>query len=63
MYSQSLFAQLARMTLVLIFSLCIIHQSDELIHLLAQSAIDLGCHQITGQGSHNIPAHFHEAHH
>ncbi len=59
MYSQSLFAQLTRMTLMLIISLCIIHQSDDLIHFMAQSAMDLGCHQMD-HSNHKIPAHFHE---
>lgn len=62
MYSQSTFAQLTRMTFVLIISLCIIHQSDDLIQLMAQSAIDLGCHQMTDHSDHEMPAHSHKHH-
>ncbi|NOJ10593.1 hypothetical protein [Vibrio splendidus] len=58
MFSQSLFAQLARMTLFLVISLVIVHHSQPLINLLAQHAVSSGCHQ---QSAHE---HFgHEHHH
>lgn len=45
MFSQSLFAQLVRMTVLLSLSLVVLHHSPNLLALLAQQAIDAGCHQ------------------
>ncbi|WP_299691663.1 hypothetical protein [uncultured Vibrio sp.] len=63
MFSQSLFAQLARMTLFLVISLVIVHHSQPLIDLLAQHAVSSGCHQ---QSAHEHSTHErsgHERHH
>lgn len=53
MRSQSLFAQVTRMTIILLISLIILHQSEELIHLIAKYAINFGCHQMLEHGSHH----------
>ncbi|NLS14408.1 hypothetical protein HGP28_16125 [Vibrio sp. SM6] len=45
MYSQTLFAQLCRMTALLVLSLIVLHQSPQLISLFAHYAMDSGCHQ------------------
>ncbi|MCG9581318.1 hypothetical protein L1D13_20295 [Vibrio tubiashii] len=57
MFSQSLFAQLVRMILLLALSLVAVHNSPKLLELLAQQAINSGCHQTTGDG------HSHHHHH
>ncbi|MEZ9060463.1 hypothetical protein AB6E55_20630 [Vibrio pelagius] len=56
MFSQSLFAQLARMTLFLVISLVVVHHSQPLIDLLAQHAVSSGCHQ---QSAHEHSRHEH----
>lgn len=58
MFSQSLFAQLMRMTLLLGLSLVVVHHSPTLLELLAQQAINSGCHQTTG-GEHDHSHHHH----
>ncbi|EEX94635.1 hypothetical protein VIOR3934_20706 [Vibrio orientalis CIP 102891 = ATCC 33934] len=58
MFSQSLFAQLMRMTLLLGLSLVVVHHSPKLLELLAQQAINSGCHQTTG-GEHDHSHHHH----
>ncbi|TFH90358.1 hypothetical protein [Vibrio ouci] len=58
MFSQSLFAQLMRMTLLLGLSLVVVHHSPTLLELLAQQAINSGCHQTTG-GEHGHSHHHH----
>ena len=58
MFSQSLFAQLCRMILLLVLSLIVVHHSPTLLTLLAQQAIDSGCHQST----HSEPNHSHHHH-
>ncbi|XGB64501.1 hypothetical protein L0991_20975 [Vibrio chagasii] len=69
MFSQSLFAQLARMTLFLVISLVIVHHSQPLIDLLAQHAVSSGCHQQSGHEDHhdmteqNMSAQDHSHHH
>ncbi|XXG14100.1 hypothetical protein WEU34_14655 [Vibrio fortis] len=68
MFSQSLFAQLARMTLFLVISLVVVHHSQPLIDLLAQHAVSSGCHQQSGHehhhdmGEHDMSA-LHSHHH
>ncbi|MFA0566858.1 hypothetical protein L4C37_15900 [Vibrio kagoshimensis] len=57
MFSQSLFAQLCRMIILLIISLVIVHHSKPLIELLAQHAVNSGCHQQSGE--HNMADHQH----
>lgn len=47
MFSQSLFAQLLRMTVLLSLSLVVLHHSPAWVAPLAQQAIDAGCHQST----------------
>lgn len=59
MFSQSLFAQLVRMTLLLTLSLVVVHNSPALLELLAQQAINSGCHQSSGDHQ----AHSHHHHH
>ncbi|TGA68816.1 hypothetical protein VFES401_18300 [Aliivibrio fischeri] len=59
MFSQSIFAQLVRMSVLLILSLIAVHNSPTLLNLLAQQAVNSGCHQQTGQ-AHN---HHHSHHH
>ncbi|MGN2613522.1 hypothetical protein [Aliivibrio fischeri] len=59
MFSQSIFAQLVRMSVLLILSLIAVHNSPILLNLLAQQAVNSGCHQQTGQ-DHN---HHHSHHH
>ncbi|MGF1746595.1 hypothetical protein L4B77_17305 [Vibrio minamisatsumaniensis] len=59
MFSQSLFAQLARMTLCLVISLVIVHHSRPLIDLLAQHAVSSGCHQQSAH-EHSGNQHHHE---
>ncbi|MCW8327218.1 hypothetical protein MD588_00190 [Photobacterium sp. SDRW27] len=45
MFSQSLFAQLARMGLLLIITLFGVHHCQPLLDSLAQQAMNGGCHQ------------------
>ncbi len=59
MFSQSLFAQLMRMTLLLVLSLAAVHNSPKLLALLAQQAINSGCHQTTGEGHDHTHHHHH----
>ncbi|MEF1285340.1 hypothetical protein QTN94_15650 [Vibrio sp. M250220] len=59
MFSQSLFAQLVRMSLLLILSLIVVHHSPTLLDLLAQQAVDSGCHQALGDQA----SHSHDHHH
>lgn len=59
MFSQSLFAQLVRMTLLLTLSLVAVHNSPALLELLAQQAINSGCHQTTGDQQDHSHHHHH----
>lgn len=45
MFSQSLFAQLSRMVLLLIITLIGVHHCQPLLDALAQHAVHAGCHQ------------------
>ncbi|WP_095210045.1 hypothetical protein [Endozoicomonas ascidiicola] len=58
MYSQSLRAQLGRMTLLLGVTLMIVHSTPGLIELLAGQAVDAGCHQSVDMS----PAEGHSGH-
>lgn len=58
MFSQSLFAQLSRMAILLGISLVIVHHSKPLVELLAQYAVTSGCHQQSGH-EHNHGSHEH----
>ena len=57
MFSQSLFAQLIRMVLLLIVTLYGVHQCQPLIDALAEHATSGGCHQ------QNSLQHEHMEHH
>ena len=43
--SQTLFAQLIRMLVLLTITLVVLHNSPQLIELFASQAADSGCHQ------------------
>ncbi len=62
MFSQSLFAQLLRMLLLLTLSLVAVHNSPSLLKLLAEQAIDSGCHQTMEDHSMHSQ-HKHHHHH
>ncbi|MGF1696998.1 hypothetical protein L4C54_15125 [Vibrio lamellibrachiae] len=51
--SQSMVAQLTRMALLLALSLAVVHNSPALLTLLAEQAINSGCHQQTGDMDHS----------
>ncbi|WP_237486620.1 hypothetical protein [Vibrio hippocampi] len=59
MFSQSLSAQLMRMVLLLALSLVVVHHSPKLLNLLAQQAVDAGCHQTSSLDT----MHHHHEHH
>ncbi|MGL6259825.1 hypothetical protein [Vibrio sp. WXL103] len=44
MFSQTLTAQLVRMTLLLVMALAAVHHSPFLLQVLAEQAMDAGCH-------------------
>lgn len=60
MYSQSLPAQLLRFFSVLVLSLVLLHQFEEVIQLMAKHAIDFGCHQTSDMDNsahhHSLPS-------
>ncbi|GAL17658.1 hypothetical protein JCM19235_6211 [Vibrio maritimus] len=60
MFSQSIFAQLMRMSLLLAVALLAVHHSPKLLDLLAQQAINSGCHQ---QNPSDPMDHSHHQHH
>ncbi|MDR9828014.1 hypothetical protein RCJ22_20695 [Vibrio sp. FNV 38] len=51
--SQTLKAQLLRMTLVLFIALVGVHHSPYLLEILAQQAMDAGCHTHESIGNHD----------
>ncbi|MEZ8825488.1 hypothetical protein AB6E04_14060 [Vibrio amylolyticus] len=51
--SQSTLAQLMRMALLLALSLVAVHHSPALLELLAEQAINSGCHQHTADIDHS----------
>ncbi|WP_122032432.1 hypothetical protein [Aliivibrio sp. EL58] len=59
MFSQSIFAQLVRMNVLLVLSLIAVHNSPALLNLLAQQAVNSGCHQQTGQDDNHHHSHHH----
>ncbi len=59
MFSQSISAQLVRMTLLLLLTLFAVHNSPTLLNLLAQQAVNSGCHQQTGQDDRSHSHHHH----
>ncbi len=59
LFSQSIFAQVLRMSFMLGLSLIIVHHSPKLLEILAQQAINSGCHQTTGDSKHHDHSHHH----
>lgn len=59
LFSQSIFAQVLRMSVMLGLSLIIIHHSPKLLEILAQQAINSGCHQTTVDSEHHDHSHHH----
>ncbi|GAB2644286.1 hypothetical protein [Vibrio panuliri] len=59
MFSQSLTAQLTRMVLLLGITLVAVHHCEPLLELLAQQAVDMGCHQNSGSEEHSSHLHHH----
>ena len=57
MFSQSLFAQLLRMLLLLAVTLYVVHHSQPIIVALAKHATSGGCHQ------QSLPNHYNEYQH
>ncbi|NGZ13771.1 hypothetical protein HGG78_08435 [Vibrio aestuarianus] len=62
MSSQSIWAQLMRMTLLLVLSLVVVHHSPRLLQLLAEQAMNSVCHQQSEHSHHNVAHHSHSAH-
>ncbi|MGR5117423.1 hypothetical protein ACPV5L_02405 [Vibrio astriarenae] len=60
MFSQTLKAQLIRMTLLLVVVLVGVHHSPYLLEVLAQQAMDAGCHTHESMDSHD--SHHHHNH-
>lgn len=58
-FSQSIFAQVLRMSIMLGLSLIIVHNSPKLLEILAEQAINNGCHQTTGDNEHHDHSHHH----
>lgn len=63
LFSQSIFAQVLRMSVMLGLSLVIVHHSPRLLEILAEQAINSGCHQTTGDGDGEHHDHSHHHHH
>ncbi|MEQ3491208.1 hypothetical protein [Vibrio sp. SSH13-20] len=51
------------MSVMLGLSLVIVHHSPRLLEILAEQAINSGCHQTTGDGEHHDHSHHHHHHH
>ncbi|HDM8211449.1 TPA: hypothetical protein P0E22_001438 [Vibrio harveyi] len=50
------------MSVMLGLSLVIVHHSPRLLKILAEQAINSGCHQTTGDGEHHDHSHHHHHH-
>ncbi|WP_181136931.1 hypothetical protein [Vibrio jasicida] len=50
------------MSVMLGLSLIIVHNSPKLLEVLAEQAINSGCHQTTGDGEHQDHSHHHHHH-
>ncbi|HDM8206283.1 hypothetical protein [Vibrio campbellii] len=50
------------MSVMLGLSLIIVHHSPKLLEILAQQAINSGCHQTTGDSEHHDHSHHHHHH-
>lgn len=59
LFSQSIFAQVLRMSIMLGLSLIIVHNSPKLLQILAEQAINSGCRQTTGDNEHHNHSHHH----
>ncbi len=59
LFSQSIFAQVLRMSIMLVLSLIIVHNSPKLLEILAEQAINSGCHLTTGDNEHHDHSHHH----
>lgn len=59
LFSQSIFAQVLRMSIMLGLSLIIVHNSPKLLQILAEQAINSGCHQTAGDNEHHNHSHHH----
>ncbi|TOB34021.1 hypothetical protein CGK08_20365 [Vibrio parahaemolyticus] len=59
LFSQSIFAQVLRMSIMLGLSLIIVVNSPKLLEILAEQAINSGCHQTTGDNEHHDHSHHH----
>ncbi|EHR0756594.1 hypothetical protein KUH14_000334 [Vibrio parahaemolyticus] len=51
------------MSIMLGLSLIIVHNSPKLLEILAEQAINSGCHQTTGDNEHHGHGHSHHHHH
>ncbi|WP_211916724.1 MULTISPECIES: hypothetical protein [Vibrio] len=47
------------MSVMLILSLVIVHNSPNLLEMLAEQAMNSGCHQTTGDGEQQDHSHHH----
>ncbi|GAD03014.1 hypothetical protein [Agarivorans albus] len=61
MFSQSILAQMLRMLLLLSLTLLVVHHSPGLLKLLAEQAMNSGCHQINDDASQHH-SHHHSHH-
>ncbi|MGY5453186.1 hypothetical protein ACVFI8_19915 [Agarivorans sp. MS3-6] len=59
MFSQSMFGELLRITLLLVLSLSAVHHYQPLLDLLAEQAINSGCHQQTAESANHDSHHHH----
>ncbi|MGR5067707.1 MULTISPECIES: hypothetical protein [Vibrio] len=59
LFSQSIFAQVLRISVMLCLSLIIVHNSPKLLEILAAQAINSGCHQTTGDNKEHSHHHHH----
>ncbi|MPW27560.1 hypothetical protein F9L16_00870 [Agarivorans sp. B2Z047] len=61
MFSQSILAQMLRILLLLSLTLLVVHHSPGLLKLLAEQAMNSGCHQINDDASQHH-SHHHSHH-
>ncbi|WP_406609079.1 hypothetical protein [Agarivorans sp. JK6] len=61
MFSQSILAQMLRILLLLSLTLLAVHHSPGLLKLLAEQAMNSGCHQINDDASQHH-SHHHSHH-
>ncbi|WP_220720827.1 hypothetical protein [Agarivorans litoreus] len=63
MFSQSILAQMLRILLLLSLTLLVVHHSPGLLKLLAEQAMNSGCHQINDDASQHQHHSHHHSHH